>query len=105
MKKNQQFGSLLLMLAFVITSCGSGADKDANSSDSGNQETNTELSKEKKVPDVIYSPKGDCAYLLESLDLSSLCFTDEKVPEYEVERSQDGSCQFVLLTTTIMRFT
>lgn len=92
MKKAFQLQALFIFSALLFTSCGNKTDE--NSGDSEVSENTTETTSKSADSDVIYSRKGDCDSFMQSLDLSSLCFTDEKVPEYEVEISQERNCQY-----------
>jgi len=81
-----------MLTGFFLTSCGNKTNE--KSSDIETLENKTEVTNTNKVTDVIYSPNKDCKSFVESLDLSSLCFTEEKIPEYEVEGSKNTRCQF-----------
>lgn len=83
---------ILVAFVLVITSCEDSQQRDLNES---NQSTSPKKqSTAKKTADVIYSPNGDCEDFIQSLDFSSLCFTEKTTPEYRVEISGDRNCQY-----------
>jgi hypothetical protein len=101
MIKTHKMHVLVLFTALFIASCGSETAE--NPSDGGGPaapaSSNTESAATTGSSVKTYAPTGDCEALIQSFDLSSLCFTDEKIPEYRVESAGERACQFEFTPT------
>lgn len=90
--KNSPIHILIFLTLFIFSSCGSPVDENTkdNSSTSSSQKENEGSSSS----GVTYSPKEDMVAFIESINFSSLCFTEKNMPEYVVERKGDRHAQY-----------
>lgn len=90
-KSSKTFGLFLIIL--IVTSCKNEAEKTLPTDET---EVNM-VSTQKESTAKIYNLKGDCDSFIQGIDFSSLCVTEQKQLEYEVENSSGIRCQYEIL--------